>query len=58
MAGMNDGSMGIWDMRNYKRIFWVENSHLCKFDEGVLCMYSDGEKILTGGSDGVLNIYT
>lgn len=54
---MHNGSLGIWDMRNYKRLFFTTDAHLCKFDEGILCVHSDGDRILTGGADGVIKIY-
>ena len=57
MAGMNNGSMGIWDIRNYKKIFSSADSHQCKFDEGIFCLFSDGDRVLSGGADGIINIY-
>jgi WD40 repeat protein len=58
VAGMHDGSMGVWDIRNYKKILAVPHAHHTKYDEGVFDVHCDGDSILTAGADGIIKVYS
>jgi len=38
VTGSHDGSLKVWDIRNYKVVSEQASAHQKKFDEGVLCL--------------------
>lgn len=40
ITGSHDGSIKIWDLRNYRNVAEIQKAHNKKFDEGVLCVAS------------------
>lgn len=59
ITGSHDGSIKIWDLRNYKCVAEVSKAHNRKFDEGVLSIdcHSNIPFFASGGADCVINIY-
>lgn len=35
-----------------------EKSHMVKYDEGVLCLWTEPGKILSGGADGIIKVFS
>jgi WD40 repeat protein len=59
ISGSHDGSIKVWDLRNYRCVSEVENAHARKYDESVMCLNVFGNSPFfgSGGGDSTVNIY-
>jgi striatin 1/3/4 len=59
ISGSHDGSIKIWDLRNYQSIAEVSKAHGRKYDEGTLCLdtHANVPFFASGGADCIVNIY-
>jgi WD40 repeat protein len=58
VCGTHNGSISVWDLRKYAKILEFEKCHQTKYDEGVLCVWADCNKIVSGGADGSIKIFS
>ncbi len=59
ITGSHDGSIKIWDLRNYKQVGEVAQAHSKKYDESVMCiaLHNKIPFFASGGADCVINIF-
>lgn len=59
ITGSHDGSIKIWDLRNYKVSGEIAQAHGKKYDESVMCIASHNKIpfFASGGADCIINIY-
>lgn len=59
ISGSHDGSIKMWDLRNYKNSAEITKAHDKKYDEGVMCISSHNNVpfFASGGADCIINIY-
>lgn len=59
ITGSHDGSVRIWDLRNYKNTAEIQKAHSRKYDEGVMCVatHNNIPFFASGGADCMINIY-
>ena len=59
ISGSHDGSIKVWDLRNYKIIGEVPRAHGRKYDESVMCLSTHASVpfFASGGADCTVNIY-
>jgi striatin 1/3/4 len=59
ISGSHDGTIKIWDLRNYKVTGEFTKAHQRKYDEGVMCIAAHSKMpfFASGGADCTINIY-
>jgi striatin 1/3/4 len=59
ISGSHDGSVKVWDLRNYKTVGEVKAAHTKKYDEAVMCLtaHNNVPFFASGGADCLINIY-
>lgn len=58
VCGTHSGSLSIWDLRKYQKVLQFEKCHQTKYDEGILCLWAQPDRVFTGGADGSIKIFS
>ena len=59
ITGSHDGSIKVWDLRNYRVVAELSKAHQRKYEESVMCLaaHTSVPFFASGGADCVVNIY-
>ena len=59
ISSSHDGSVKVWDLRNWKLVGDLTSAHSKKFDEGAMCLasHSHAPFFASGGADCLINIF-